>query len=152
MAEVVDLFPAGDNRGQIRHPARRLQILDFRGLRFGRITPTDSDLSVDFGPGQCFVFGEFKYRGASLELGQRMHLEVLCKAIADCPPERQRFACAFVADHHVHDTGESVDTASCGVREVYWRRSYGAWQWVSPRAPIAVRELFDALRAHWGCR
>lgn len=53
-------------RGAIRNLERARQQHDFSGLRFGNITPTDTDGWFDY-QNKCFVFLEFKYGDYSLD-------------------------------------------------------------------------------------
>lgn len=59
---------------------RAAQLIDFEGLSWGKLRPTDIDLSIDW-QGKTFVFVELKSGHAALTVGQRIHLEGLVKAI-----------------------------------------------------------------------
>lgn len=60
--------------GQIENRARKQQILDFSGLVFGKITPTDIDGMIEY-HGKAFVYYEFKYLNADTKYGQRTAFE-----------------------------------------------------------------------------
>lgn len=105
-------------RGAIRNRAFASQIKDFRGLRFGNITPTDIDGFIEFGD-RLFVFIEGKFGGASLSFGQRLAIERLVDACHNPP---RRYSTAFIVDH---DTTEGdVDYASATIRAYRW---FGKW-------------------------
>ena len=60
--------------------ARAEQLIDFRGLQFGKCSPTDIDMSMDW-QGKTFVFVEIKGAGKPITAGQKYHLEGLCKGL-----------------------------------------------------------------------
>lgn len=64
-------------RGVIRNLAYTRQRADFRGLRFGTITPTDIDGLIEF-EGRCCIFMETKHGDTDLPRGQRLALERNC--------------------------------------------------------------------------
>ena len=112
-------------RGQIRYRERARQIVDFSGLRYDLITPTDIDgviapITVDglieF-QRRCYVFVEFKHVGNPvMPGGQKWAFE----RIAD---DLRKPAVVLLA---VHDTtpDEDIDAAAARERAVYWR---GKW-------------------------
>ncbi len=59
---------------------RAAQLLDFKGMTYGKCSPTDLDFSIDFQQ-KCFVFGEIKGKFQKLSVGQRIHLEGLVKGL-----------------------------------------------------------------------
>jgi len=69
-------------RGTIRNLTYTRQRADFRGLRFGTITPTDVDGSIEF-EGRCCIFMETKHGDADLPTGQRLWLERNCDKWGD---------------------------------------------------------------------
>src|SRR5262245_47389449 len=82
--------------GIINHPRRARQVIDFVGLDFGTVSPTDIDCFIDFN-NRDFVFIEAKYGDAPLKDGQRLALERLCKASRLAG----RRAIAMIARHNV---------------------------------------------------
>lgn len=94
------------NRGVIRCRDHSTQVIDYSGLRYGKITPTNIDGGVDFG-GKAFVYLEYKYGDAPLPRGQELHLERL---IANLRVP----ALAIVA---THDEGPGEPCPLCGARE-----------------------------------
>ena len=65
-----------DNRGSIQFPDRARQLIDFSGLRYNKITPTDIDGFIEYHD-EAIVFMEFKYGNAELPYGQKLALERL---------------------------------------------------------------------------
>ena len=90
-----------------KNRARAAQLIDFQGLAWGRLRPTDIDLSIDWG-GKTFVFVEVKGINQGLTVGQRIHLEGLVKAIR----AGGRTAWAVVAKHSTR-ANEDVIAADC---------------------------------------
>lgn len=98
---------------KIHNRARIRQIIDFDGLEWGKLRPTDIDLSIDW-QGKTFVFVELKSAGTALTLGQRIHLEGLVKAIR----AGGRLAWAVFAQHDT-DVSEDVTAADAVVSSIY---------------------------------
>ena len=96
------------------HNRRRAkQLIDFEGLCWGKLRPTDIDLSIDW-QGKTFVFVEIKGKYQDLTVGQRIHLEALVKAIR--AGGKLAFAC--VAKHDTKVT-EDVVAAKCYAVRVF---------------------------------
>ena len=89
------------------------QLIDFKGLQWGKCKCTDIDLSCDW-QGKTFVFVEVKYQTAPLTLGQKIHLEGLVKAIT----AGGKTAWALVA-RHTTPAGTDIEAATCVVDRVY---------------------------------
>ena len=107
------------DRGEIRNREYATQIRDFRGLRFGKVTPTDIDGAVEFS-GKLFVFIEGKYGLGEMPVGQRMCLERICDAI-HAPPVR--YCVVLVANHNV--ASGDVDYGAMRVVKYRWA---GQWR------------------------
>lgn len=124
-------------RGAIRNREVAQRIADFRGLRWGQITPTDLDGFVEFGD-RLFVAFEGKSTGAPMAHGQMLALARLVDA-CHCPP--RRYAAAIVVDY---PAGEGdIDYAAAVVRIWRW-----AGQWRQPmKRGITLRAAIDRLMA-----
>lgn len=122
--------------GVIRHRARNLQVNDFRGLRYGKITPTDIDGAIDF-DGRLFVFVEAKFIGTPIGRGQELFLERVVDALDLWP---SRFALGLVADH-ASPSDQDIDFSSMVVRKSRYR---GRWQFSADRA-LTVRQAIDKM-------
>lgn len=88
-------------------------MIDFAGLQWGKLRPTDIDLSLDWGQ-ETFVFVEIKSIRAPLTVGQRIHLEGLVKAIKAGGKE----AYAVLAKHDTK-TKDDVMAQDCLVSTVF---------------------------------
>ena len=56
------------------------QVVDWHNMRWGKVSFTDVDMSIDFGQ-EWFTFVEIKYMTSPLTMGQKLHLEGICDAI-----------------------------------------------------------------------
>lgn len=108
-----------ENRGTIQHRERARQIIDFSGIRYGNITPTDIDGFFEY-HNRVFVFCEMKLTGAQLPDGQRMAIERL----VDNLDYAGKHVVAFVCDHDVEETAQDVVAAETIVRTIYY---HGRW-------------------------
>lgn len=125
-----------NERGVIRHVARKQQINDFSGIKYGNITPTDIDGVIEY-KNKAFIFLEVKYLDADLPFGQRLALKRLVDATGN-----KRASIAIIAEHDIDDVTQSVPVAECSAREYYMR---GLKEWKHPRKPMTVKELIDAF-------
>lgn len=120
-------------RGEVVYLDRYKQLINFSGLRWGNITPTDIDMCIDF-QGKCLIFGEFKYGNAPFPQGQKIALEVLCDK-SNVP------AIALIARHHV-PPNEFINVSKLAVSEFYWNK-----KWMKDRKNRNVYELIHAFRS-----
>ena len=107
------------NRGEIQNRVRARQIIDFRGLRYENITPTDIDGMIEY-KNKGFVFYEYKLRDAKMSRGQKLALERLADAIWRGKKQSVVFLCVHEADNPFDD----VDAANAKVIETYY---HGKW-------------------------
>ena len=96
-----------------KNRARAAQLIDFAGLQWGKLRPTDIDLSIDWG-GKTFVMVEVKGINQGLTVGQRIHLEGLVRAIR----AGGKTAWAVVAKHSTRAT-EDIMAADCITAQVF---------------------------------
>ena len=105
-----------------KNRTRASQLIDFKGLSWGKLRPTDIDLSLDWG-GKTFVFVEVKGQHAPLTVGQRIHLEGLVGAIR----AGGKTAYAVVAKHSTK-ANEDIIAGECIVYSTYsgnkWENEY----------------------------
>jgi hypothetical protein len=108
--------------------------MDFKGMAYGRCSPTDIDFSVDFQQ-KCFIFGEIKGLHRDLTVGQRIHLEGLVKGLR----KGGLTAYAVFAQHSTR-ASEDVIVAECFNTKVYDGKS-----WVPTEKPLAdtMDELYN---------
>jgi hypothetical protein len=104
-------------RGKIKNRQQVGRVVDFSGLRWGSITPTDIDGFIDFG-GKKFVVFELKYGGAPLPKGQRLAIERLVDGLEKGGSR----AIAFICTHN--DDGD-IAAANAVITEY---RLNGEWR------------------------
>ena len=92
---------------------RAAQLIDFKGLQWGKMRPTDVDLSIDWG-NKTFVFVEVKGINTGLTVGQRIHLQ----GLVDACIAGGRMAYAILAKHSTK-ASEDIIAADCLVSSVY---------------------------------
>lgn len=144
---VLLLEYTDENRGSIQYPDRARQLLDFSGLKYGRITPSDIDGVIEY-QDRAYIFYEAKYDGAPMSYGQRL----LYKRLADDLKNKcGKPVIVMVCDHSQGDTSIAVNLAEAQVREAYIK---GAWSAPNPKMtgePWTVREITDwFLRTYCG--
>jgi len=113
-------------RGAIAHPDRARQLINFEGLNFGTITPTDLDGLIDY-HNQQFAFLEIKSAGVPLLYGQQTAFE----RIVDRIEMSGARAALFFAHHTVRDCDQQIDAARTLVIAFYesrrWSSFPGIW-------------------------
>jgi len=124
-------------RGKINHPGRAQQIIDFSGLRYGNITPTDLDGLIEY-QDEAYILIEIKYLDALVPYGQNLALERL----TDDLERSGKPTLCIVATHDVSRTKDVVNGASAKVRKF---RLKGGWCQYAPELGITVKDLSDAF-------
>lgn len=104
------------------------QFVDYSGLTFGKLHPTDIDGVLEY-RNKGFILFEVKTGDALMSQGQCIALTRITDALALSKP-----AILFVARHNVLDPAEDVDAARCFVSEYYYQ---GSW-WVGNKS---LREM-----------
>lgn len=134
VAEIASL-----ERGGIRNERRYKQLVDFRGLRYGAMTPTDVDGVLEY-KDKLFILLELKHTSAPpMKDGQRMALERMCIHLT-----KQRATILLLA---VHDRApeQLIDAAAAIVHSKYF-----FYQWRQPEQIETVREATDAFIEKYG--
>ena len=101
------------DRGVIYNTGRKQQIVSFKNLVYGTITPTDIDMVIEY-HNKGYVICEVKYRETPVPNGQKLALE---RMVIDFGKTKQ--AIAIVVEHDVENVNEQIDAAQCIVREVF---------------------------------
>lgn len=109
----------GFERGKIRNRDARKQIIDYSGLRYNNITPTDVDGMIEY-KGKAFIFYEFKYGDAPMPRGQMIALTRIVDAI-----QKGGTPAALILCNHSNPFTEDIDAANAIVRSIYWNGSWG---------------------------
>jgi hypothetical protein len=122
-----------ENRGQIENRERARKIIDFTGLQYGKITPTDIDGMIDFG-NNIFVFIELKYSKAEMPFGQKLAIERL----VDCCMSAGKKSIAILAKHDIENPNNDIKCSDCDVVKYYYKG-----QWIAPALPYNVKNMID---------
>lgn len=111
------------NRGKIQNRERARQIIDFSGLRYKNITPTDIDGCIEY-KDKAVVFMELKYRDAEMPAGQKLAFE----RIADDIQNAGKDCALLLCKHNVHDARCDIYASETIVVAVYW---HGQWRQIT---------------------
>jgi hypothetical protein len=98
----------------INHRARFNQVRNFAGMKFGTITPSDIDMTIEY-HNERRVLGEFKYADTQLLNGQRWLLERFTMDFI----RAGKPSIAFIAKHFVSDCSKDIICAEAVVEEVF---------------------------------
>ena len=102
----------------IENRDRLNQFIDYSGLTFGTLHPTDIDGLLEY-RNKGFILFEVKMDNAWMPQGQRIALMRIVDALSKSKP-----AILYVARHSVHDPHVDVDASKCIVTEYYYK---GEW-------------------------
>lgn len=131
---------------EIRNHARAAQVIDFSGLRYKSITPTDIDGGLEY-RNKAFALFEMKLEGAPIQKGQILFLTRLIDSLSDNGKE----AALFICRHNVKDPTKDVLAEKTRVESIYYRRKWskyngggtlGNWliKWLEFACPEALKE------------
>ena len=123
-------------RGAVRDLVAYTQPKNYTKLRYGKISPTDIDLFLDFG-NKAFVFLELKHYAVRMPDGQRLGLERLCDGCG-------RSAILLLAIH-ANTSTEMVQVHELNVEKYRYKKA-----WHTPKEPITVKEAIDGFAAKFG--
>ena len=108
-----------NNRGKIQNRERGQQIIDFSGIRYKNITPTDVDGFFER-ENKIFVFYEFKLPGVEMPSGQRLAL----MRVVDGLSEAGKAAVLFLCRHNEYDPKTDIKAGSAIVEAVYLNKTW----------------------------
>ena len=117
------------DRGKIVDRDRARQIIDFSGLKYGKITPTDIDGMIEYHD-KGYIIYETKYDGAVMPRGQELALERISN-------ELKKPSIIIVSDHN-HPIDEDIDIANSLVRKIFY-----AGKWNEKHSGMTVKEVTD---------
>ena len=123
-----------ENRGKIQNRGRARQQIQFDGMRFGNITPTDIDGMFEYHD-KAFVFYEVKHADAQMPYGQQIALERIADAIQSGGKE----ATVFLCRHYVNDTEQGIRLEDTIVTDFYYA---GRWYHSQGRDAKEISESF----------
>ena len=107
------------NRGVIKFRERKKQILDFGGIRFGNITPTDIDVLIEY-HNKCYVIVEVKYGDVEILFGQKLALERMC----DDFEKAGKPSVFIISRHEIDNPEEDVTLAKVIASKYYFRKTW----------------------------
>ena len=106
-----------NNRGKIQYRERSRQIIDFSGLQYGFITPTDIDGLIEY-KGIAYALIEMKYGNAEMPDGQKLAIE---RMINDFQ-KNGKLSAAFLCQHNVQNPEIDILAANSIVRSCYFNK------------------------------
>ena len=106
-------------RGKIQNRERARQIIDFSGIRYGNITPTDLDGFFEK-ENRIFIFYEYKLPRAEMPEGQRLALMRLVDGLSTAG----KSAVLFLCRHEEYDTNKDIDGEKARVEQIYWNNRW----------------------------
>ena len=115
----------------IENEDRLRQVVDFEGLKFGKLYPTDVDGVLEY-KNKGYIFLEFKCGDACLSQGQCIALTRMVDDLSKVKP-----AVLFVARHRTR-TCDKVYADKCIVTEYYWNG-----EWYETETPL--RDIMEAF-------
>jgi hypothetical protein len=118
-----------NDRGQIYNRSRAKQIVNFNGLIYGSITPTDIDGHIDF-HNKCAVWLELKYLNTPLKHGQRQALE---RAVTN-----SRIPSICIIGEHDLQPENDIPAHLCKMREYFYKG-----KWHIPKEQYTIKRMTD---------
>jgi len=123
------------NRGIIQNRERKRQIIDYSGLRYGKITPTDLDGFIEY-RNELFALYEYKYKKErGMSAGQYKALVRVIDAVQRGGLE----AALFLVKHDQEDPEKDIDGANSIVDRYYYK---GKWNYNVNRTAKEVTDSF----------
>ncbi len=108
-----------NNRGKIQNKERAKQLIDFSGIRYGNITPTDIDGYFEKAD-KAFVFYEYKLSGAEIPKGQSLALMRIVDGLSTAGKDAVLFLCR----HEEENPNNEIRASGALVEKIYW---HGKW-------------------------
>ena len=123
-----------NNRGSIINKDVARQLREYKGIRYGNITPTDIDGFIEY-HNNAYIFIELKLGNAVMSSGQRLAFERLTDDL-----EYRKPTLFIIASHNAYDPNEDIDAANAYVTEYRFKRE---WLKFSPESLITTKEIID---------
>ena len=117
---------------------RARQLIDFDGMNYGKILPTDIDGLIEY-HGIAVIFYEFKYGNTDMPYGQRLAIERIVDAIA----ASGKHAVVFLCKHLVADPNEDVQAKDAIVTQTYYD---GGWYDCHDTVKNKTTKFLDYIR------
>ena len=98
-------------RGIYQFENRAKQLLRFDGDKYGNITPTDIDATIDY-HGNTWVFHEAKMKGKDVPPGQKIYFEHFIEMLQQFnryrKPQEHYHAIAIISEHEVFNSDKPI--------------------------------------------
>tara|TARA_B100000214_G_scaffold113066_1_gene79899 strand:- start:2698 stop:3078 length:381 start_codon:yes stop_codon:yes gene_type:complete len=120
----------------IKNSNRAKQGIEFSGVEWGKIHPSDIDFVLEF-KNKVLILGEVKFKGIELTTGQKLMLE----RIADSWHTGISFV---IFAHHTHeDDTTDIPLQKCEVYKIYYDKKWYTLQGSLISKINQIRELFQ---------
>lgn len=130
-------------RGTYKNINRGRQLLRFDGIRYGNITPTDDDVTIEY-KDRIWVKGEIKMVGVDVSLGQRLMLE----RFVNDTSKAGKHSIAIIGEHNIKDTMQDVYLKKdVTVREFYSTETH---KWRPPTHKMSFVQMSDTYISLFG--
>lgn len=116
---LISMIYDNFNRGSIQNRERKQQIIDFSGIRYGKITPTDIDGAIEYHD-KAWIFFEIKHRDTPIPRGQLLAL----MRIADDLQKSGKPTIICLCRHNVDDCSMDVQAAEIIVSNLYFDKNW----------------------------
>lgn len=124
-----------ETRGKIQFRDRAKQIIDFSGIRYQQITPTDIDGLIEYHD-IAFLVYEYKLEGAKMPYGQELALTRLVDGLQ----KSGKMAALLLCEHDVRDPNDDIDAANAKVIKIYYCKN-----WYSDMKRRTVKEVTNSF-------
>jgi len=122
-------------KGLIRNENQVKQAIDFKGLDYGSIHPSDIDAVLEFDNKHLILF-EVKRLGNNIPIGQRLLLKRVCD-------NWKGNSIVLKAEHNCNDE-ETIFLDECVLTEYY-----KSGKWVKTNGTTNIKEVLDNLAIKW---
>lgn len=120
----------------INNTDRARQIISFKGLKYGKMSPTDLDCLIEY-KNRAYIFIEVKCGSKELPLGQRLALERLVKDTS-----KGKRSIAMVCEHKVFNTEYEVLLKDTIVRKIYLDKEC---YWREPKRRVNAKQAIEVF-------
>ena len=121
--------------GLIRNTNQVKQAIDFKGLDYGNIHPSDIDAVLEFDNKHLILF-EIKRSGNDIPVGQRLLLKRICN-------DWKGNSIVLKGEHKCNDT-ETIFLDECLLTE-----SYKNGEWTKHSGSTTIKEALDNIALKW---
>tara|TARA_R110001599_G_C11769685_1_gene611230 strand:+ start:52 stop:447 length:396 start_codon:yes stop_codon:yes gene_type:complete len=124
----------------IRNSNQTKQGIDFTGIEYGKIHPTDIDAVLEF-DNKALILIEVKKKGSEILTGQRLVLE----RIADSWHTKK--AVVLYVTHCFENENIDIPLAECTVDKIYLKK-----EWKPAQRQISLKDTLKGFGKYWGIK